>query len=831
VNAAEINDLLNASMQKCEQGAFEQAESICLNVLHLFPQHDLAMNQLGVIAYHQKKYDEAVKWWQQTLAINPQSVLTHLNLGTLYYEQHQYQNALTHFKSATNIEPNNFAALSNQANTLLALNQFQHAIDLYQKILNQHKDRIDLLNNQGLALLNNNQLNEAELVFVNILDKQPDYLPTLISYANLLLLLKKHEKCIEICQTIMSIKPDHADTFICLSGALLEMEQYEKGLAICNQGLALAPSSITLLLNKVSFCKAIGDKQQILLAYDDLLTIHPSHVESIENRAIFYLQSQDYALAFADLQKVIALDVKNSRVFCNSALALSRLNRYEESIAFYDQALVLEPNQPHILMDKAAVLSRASKHREAIQYYKMALTLQPNNDTLLVIIIDESQHICDWSHFHENSDTLKSIIAKPSMEGTNLSVQGAISSFFSLIFPAISPLEQLQCAQKYTNLCFGNVPKINRKHKQYRASSKIRIGYLSGDFRRHAVSQLLVEVLELHNRSDFTVIAFSYGVDDGSALRARVEKGVDHFVDLTHMNTQQATRVIADMDVDILIDLAGHTDSGRPTILAQKPAPIQISYLGYLGTTGADFIDYLIADPFLIQPDEEKNYAEKIIYLPSYQANDRQCEIGPMPTRQACGLPEDAIVFCCFNVQQKITPIMFDVWCQLLSEVAASVLWLFVTNEESKTNLIEEAQSRGINPSRLLFAGIIDLPAHLGRLQCADLFLDTFPYNAGTTASNALWVGLPVITCAGDTFASRMAGSLLTALDVPELITYNLDDYFQLALQLASDSNKRKQMREKILINKTSTLLFDTPTFTTNLEAAYKRVASEKLNE
>jgi predicted O-linked N-acetylglucosamine transferase (SPINDLY family) len=290
------------------------------------------------------------------------------------------------------------------------------------------------------------------------------------------------------------------------------------------------------------------------------------------------------------------------------------------------------------------------------------------------------------------------------------------------------------------------------------------------------------------------------------------------------MDDGQAAATITEHNVDILIDLSGYTADARTAILAQKPAPIQISYLGYLGTTGADFIDYIIADHFLIHPEEEKFYAEKVIYVPSYQANDRQCEIGATPTRQACNLPENAIVFCCFNVQYKITPNIFDVWCRLLSSVANSVLWLFATNDEAKANLIKEAQQRGIDSARLVFAEVVDLATHLGRLQCADLFLDTTPYNAGTTASNALWVGLPVITCAGDTFASRMAGSLLTALEVPELIAHNVDDYFKLALELATHTEKRQHIRQKILSNKNTAKLFDTPALTAHLEAAYKHV-------
>jgi predicted O-linked N-acetylglucosamine transferase (SPINDLY family) len=792
VNTLHIDDLLAAALRQCEQGAFDQAQATCLKVLQLAPQNDQAMNQLGVIAYHLQKYNEAITWWQQVLVVYPRSLITHINMGMLFYEQQQYDKALTSFTNAVAIEPNNVTALSNKANTLLALNQFSNAIDLYQALSVAHEDRLDLQSNKGFALFKNNQFNEAELVFVDILNKQSNYLPALVNYSNLLLATQKHDQ----------------------------------GISVCNQGLAHSPTSIILLLNKAHFYLVLGDKQQALTAYDQILTIEPSNIAAMKNRAAIYLQLKKYSSAFQDLKKVLLVDDKNIEVLSNYAYALSGLRQYEKAVDTYNKALTIKPDEWIILMNRAAALSGLSRHNEAIEDYKKALNLHPHNDNIAVLLMQESQHICDWSDFYNNIEVLKTIIAKPSVEDESLIFPGSIFPFMSLVFPNISPIEQLQCAKKYINFYFSDYSKL--KHNQHHKSSKLSIGYLSGDFRRHAVSQLMVEVFELHNRDQFTVIAFSYGVDDGSQLRARVQNSVDHFIDISQMDDVQAASAIANMNVDVLIDLSGHTADARTAILAQKPAHIQMSYLGYLGTTGADFIDYLIADSFLVHPKEEKFYAEQIRYLPSYQANDRQCDVGETPSRRACGLPEEAIVFCCFNVQYKITPIVFAVWCRLLLAVPNSVLWLFATNAEAKINLIKEAQLRGIDASRLIFAEVVDLPAHLGRLKCADIFLDTTPYNAGTTASNALWVGLPVVTCAGDTFASRMAGSLLTALDIPELITYNLGDYYELALQLATDSEKRQRIAQQILSNKITAKLFDTPALTASLEAIYQHAVSIK---
>lgn len=356
---------------------------------------------------------------------------------------------------------------------------------------------------------------------------------------------------------------------------------------------------------------------------------------------------------------------------------------------------------------------------------------------------------------------------------------------------------------------------------------KIHVGYFSADFRNHPVAYLMAEIFELHDRDRFQVTAYSYGPNDVGEMRKRLEKAFDHFVDIRDLTHENAARKIYEDHVDILVDLTGYTQHTRSGILALRPAPVQVGYLGYLGTMGADFMDYIIADPFLIPPEHKKYYSEKVAYLPSYQANDRRCAIAETPTRTACGLPEEGVVFCCFNQTYKILSDVFDVWMRLLKAVPDSVFWVYVSYPYAIDNLRREAQARGVSPERLIFAESLPLDKHLARLKCANLFLDTLPYNAGTTASNALWAGLPVITCAGETFSSRMAGSLLIAMGVPELITCNLEDYYALALDLATDRKKYETIRNKIIANRESAPLFDSARFTHDLEAAYMQMWDE----
>jgi predicted O-linked N-acetylglucosamine transferase (SPINDLY family) len=478
----------------------------------------------------------------------------------------------------------------------------------------------------------------------------------------------------------------------------------------------------------------------------------------------------------------------------------------------------LEPTNVAGWINKAIVFNKCRLHKQATESYRHVVEQLPHDAGARVAILLHMEHMCDWSTLDEDIRILKSILNKPDyLESYQLS-RAMPSTILSI--PHITPQEQLLFAKKYTQISMPATPP--RSFRKRLPAEKINIAYFSGDFNQHPVSQLMVEVLELHDREHFNVKAYSDRPSDGSKLRERVEQAVDEFIDITLSSDDIVIQRILSDKIDILVDLSSYTEASRSELLALRPAPIQVNYLGYLGTMGADFIDYLIADDFLVPPGNDVYYSEKIVRLPSYQANDRKYLIKENPGRAACHLPEDAFVFCCFNINYKITPDFFDVWCKLLNNIPGSVLWLFASTEEPMSNLCKEAQKRGVNPERLIFAPWVAIDDHMARLSCADLFLDTAPYNAGTTASNALWAGLPVITCSGQTFSSRMAGSLLTALNVPELITYNLDDYYQLAYELATQPNKRKAIQKKVIANKDTALLFDSEHFTRSLENAYR---------
>ena len=423
-------------------------------------------------------------------------------------------------------------------------------------------------------------------------------------------------------------------------------------------------------------------------------------------------------------------------------------------------------------------------------------------------------NLCDWPKLNTLISQLIETINKQDSRLSPFIILGLIDN----------PALQKQVAEKFVN---DKYPAITTQLTvaPYPTHKKIRIGYFSADFRMHAVSLLTAELFELHNRDQFEVIAFSFGVNTNDQLRKRLEVGFDQFIDVKDQSETQIAALAKAMEIDIAVDLGGFTKHSRTNIFAMRAAPIQVSYIGYLGTMGADYFDYLVADACLISQDKQQYYSEKIVYLPSYQVNDSHREIADKVfTRKEVGLPDKAFVFCCFNNTYKITPATFDSWMRILRAVDNSVLWLLDPNQTVTKNLKKEATARGVDAKRLIFAKPLPSPEYLARYRVADLFLDTLPYNAGTTASDALRVGLPVLTQMGESFASRMAASLLNAVGLPELITISSDEYEALAIELASKPQKLERVYNKLLANLPSSLLFNTKLFTSYIEQAYKEM-------
>jgi len=543
-------------------------------------------------------------------------------------------------------------------------------------------------------------------------------------------------------------------------------------------------------------------------------------IKSDDPRAFYNLGLAAYELGQFNLAAdyyLKSLELKNysKELYSNLASTYKRLFKFSEAIQFYKKALAIDKNRKEDLLNLAFCYTDVNEHELSIKTYKAALKFDPKLPWIFGYSLYSQLKICDWSHYNLEIDSIRGCVLKDEQTAPNFIVATMIDEL----------LIQLKASQIWVGTPSGDSSLGHLKAHPPKA--KIRLGYYSADFYNHATCMLMAELFEKHDKSKFELFAFSFGPDIKDPMRARVEAAFDQFIDVSTMSDKEIAEFSRMLSIDIAIDLKGSTKDHRFGIFSYRAAPVQVSYLGYPGTMGAEYIDYLIADKTLIPEESQKFYTEKIAYMPhSYQVNDRSRVISDRVfTKQEVGLPEEGFVFACFNSNYKITPDVFDVWVRILQSVEGSVLWLFEENKTAAVNLRKEAQKRGLAPERLVFAPKMELSEHLARHKLADLFIDTLPCNAHTTASDALWAGLPVLTCMGESFASRVAASLLNAIEMPELITSSLEEYEELAIALGNDSQRVLALKQKLELNKLTTPLFDSSLFTKDIENLYVKMS------
>jgi len=545
--------------------------------------------------------------------------------------------------------------------------------------------------------------------------------------------------------------------------------------------------------------------------------------EALNKAGDFFEGLHDLATAYASLgekesalfwyQKALTLKNDSFELFYNLGKIFDELKRHEQALDAYERAIILKPDFAEAWFNKGCALNDLKRYQEALNAFRRSIDIQPDTiaDWDYGGMLSALTSTCSWSDYSKNEDVINGLISHKK----------GVNPFVFLSF-VDDPFLHKKSALTFLHNKFPPKNDLGTLRLR-RKNNKIRIGYFSADFHNHATTYLIAEMLELHDKERFEIHAFSFGPDACDEMRQRCVRAVDHFHDVTKLSDQGVAEFARDLGIDIAIDLKGYTQDGRMGIFAYRAAPIQISYLGYPGTSGADYIDYILADRVLIPESSKIFYTEKIIFLPnSYQVNDSQREISKKEfSKTALGLPEKGFIFCCFNASYKISPEIFDGWCRILKQVDGSILWLFEGNPRAKENLIRAAYLRGIDNHRLVFASRIENSEHLARQRLADLFLDTLPYNAHTTSSDALWAGLPVLTLMGQSFASRVSASLLTAVGLPELITKTQDEYEALAIDLAKNIDKLIFIKNKLKSNLLIKPLFNAQLFTQHLEAAY----------
>ena len=602
----------------------------------------------------------------------------------------------------------------------------------------------------------------------------------------------------------LGLQPDHFEALHLLGVIAAQENKFIEAIELLRRSLKINPSNVVAIGNLGNAFRDTGRYQAALECYDEAMTLQPGYIKIRVSRDEVLQKMHQQAQSNSRNAEIAAVHFKR-------ALEFSASRQFEAAIENYDRAIQVQPDFSVAFFNRGNALNVLERRQAAIDSYDRAIALSPENELWKCVRLATKLHVCDWSV--PTSQVLQFV--------QDIQRKGQI--FFPFLVLALSSSLSIQrkAAEVWVNAKaplnseLGMIPKREVRER-------IRVGYFSMDFCIHPVSTLAVELFETHDRSRFEVFAFSFGPDTQDDMRKRLEMAFDHFIDVSDKSDSEIAKMARNLEIDIAVDLAGLAGASRPGIFARRAAPLQVNYLGYPGSMGTSYMDYLLADKTLIPTRSQAEYSEKIVYLPTFQANDSKRGISDKVfNRKDFGLPEFGFVFCCFNNNYKITPETFDGWMRILKRVENSVLFLYEENALVAFNLAKEAVSRGVESDRLVFGKRLSNAEYLARYRLADLFLDTLPFNAGATASDALWAGLPVLTCQGEAFASRMASSLLTALDLPELITTNQEDYVNLAVELGNNPGKVTTIKETLMRNRLTSPLFNSPLFARNLEQAF----------
>ncbi len=617
----------------------------------------------------------------------------------------------------------------------------------------------------------------------------------------------------DLYKAVINKQPKHADALHFFGIMRLQQGRHDEAVSLIGKALRHRPDFPNALCNRGTALQALNRLDEALMSYDKALAIRPDDADGQFNRGNTLRMIGRYADALESYDKALAIRPDFMVALTNRGNTLDTLHQYEEALVSYDKALAIQPRYPEALYNRGNALRKLGRMEDALKTFQSVVAIDGGFKHVLGEIASARGTLCIW---RGHDRLVRQLI-------DSININRPLSLPFVLMTQLDDPAVQRACAAA----CVRDLNPAQQRPmwagERYR-HTRIRVAYLSADFHHHATAFLTAGLFERHDHERFEIVGVSCGPDSPSAMRTRLVAAFDQFIDIGVMGDADAARLLRELEIDIVVDLKGFTENARLNILAHRPAPIQVNYLGYPGTMGASYIDYIIADERVIPQSDHAYYDEQVVYLPdSYQANDSTRSIAERtPTRAECGLPEHGFVYCCFNNNYKITAKIFDIWMRLLVRVPDSVIWLLEGNAQAARNLRHEAQGRGVEPKRLIFAQRIDLPEHLARHRQADLFLDTLPVNAHTTASDALWAGLPVLTCKGRAFAGRVAASLLHAVGLPELVTENLEDYESQALALATRPDKLAGIRAQLEQNRMTCPLFDTDRFSRHIESAYQ---------
>ena len=694
------------------------------------------------------------------------------------------------------------------------LNQFEEALRCLDQAQILNPKSYDCLFYKGIVSLELKSYEEAVKYFEQSIALCPDHFEAYNKMAHALFKQKNYEQAFSACKKALQIKSDFHQALNNMALIHHELRQYEEAIESFDKAIYIKPDYCEAFLNKGYLFITLKKYHEAIKLIDESLRLRPNFPLALVNKgtALLGLNNIKEALVFYD--RAIEFKSDFPGAFVNKGLALQAINQHNEAIACFDKAIELDATLTEAWLNKGSSLNEIKNHTLAANCFFQASNHSKDHFFSLGRAHHQMMLMCDWSNYGFITQQIFDKLRDSKEVAEPFAFQGICDSEYLL----------RECAELFTKKQFPNQAYPLKKNKY--SHKKIRVGYLCGEFRLQATSILMIGVWEAHDKELFEIYAFDNGWNDLSTMRKRIDNAFSKVIDIANLSDEDTVRLIESYEIDILINLNGFYGRHRLGVFSYKAAQIQVNYLGFPGTLGANYIDYLIADKVVIPEKSRDFYTEKVIYLPNcYQANDNKREISERKfSRAELGLPEKSFVFACFNNNYKITPITFNSWARILSTVSNSVLWLLKDNPWVEDNLTKELADRGINPNRIVFAERFLTGDHLARHSQADLFIDTWPYNAHTTAADALWSGLPVLTLMGSSFPGRVAASLLNAIDLPELITYSVNEYESLAIELATNNQKLRSIKERLIKNRQSSPLFDTELFTKNLEASFLRM-------
>jgi protein O-GlcNAc transferase len=730
-------------------------------------------------AFHRGRTAQAVGLCADVLRQQPQHADALHLLGVLALQQGKAADGIQWLRKSLHANPQHALAHCNLGNAQRDAGHPTEALDSYRQALSLAPNFAGACFGMGNAYMDLKRVEDALRSFDQAIALQPNYAEAHNNRGNALEALGRLEDALQSFRRALGYRPLFDLALDNCAKVLLQLDRYEEALEVLNRLLPLRPNDAQTHYRRAQCLMPLDRTGEALTSFDRAIDLKQNYVEALYGRGV----------------------------------ALRRAKRHRAALEDFERASKVMPESVDILYRKAEALRDLSRPEEAAIAFARVLELQPERNFALGNLMHARLQICDWTDYEENLERAHAAVAA----GTRAYLPGAFLSI------AHFAEQQRRCAEIFVEASGPVARRVLWDGETY-AHDKIRVAYLSADFHEHPVSVLLVGVLEHHDRRCFEIAGLSLAPEDGSPLGCRLRAAFDRFDDVSRLTDAEIARLMREREIDIAVDLMGWSGGGRPAIYSYRAAPVQVSFLGFPGTTALPGMDYLIGDKVVIPPAEQPHYSEHVAYLPEcYQPGDASRRIGgATPTRAECGLPHEGFVFCCFNTHYKISPMFFAVWMRLLRGVPESVLWLSTGLPDARDNLRRAAAEHGIAPERLVYAP--RLPSaedHLARYRLADLFLDTSPFNAHATASDALWAGVPVITCLGGTFAGRVAASLLTAIGASELITQTLDEYEALAVRLATTPPLLDELRCRLSRNRDTHPLFDTARYCRHLEAAY----------